>query len=162
MSFRRLHVLLLLCVSTSALPAQQRGSDAQERERVLAAIEGFLQGMRTKDSTLMLRSVDSTSRFTLLRPGPNGTRVVVVTAAQFIGLATRPDRPALDEPIRNPVIQMDGDLASVWAEYQVRRPDGTVSHCGYDAFHVARVSGEWKIINVSDTFRQVGCGERWP
>jgi hypothetical protein len=42
------------------------------------------------------------------------------------------------------------------------RIDGNVSHCGYDAFHLARIGGKWKIINVSDTFRREGCGAAWP
>jgi hypothetical protein len=58
-------------------------------------------------------------------------------------------------------VQIDADLATVWAEYQVRI-DGNVSHCGYDAFHLARLAGRWKIINVSDTFRREGCGAAWP
>lgn len=53
---------------------------------------------------------------TLLRPGPNGTRVVVLKGSEFIKVATNPNQPPLDEPIRNPVVQIDGDLASVWAE----------------------------------------------
>jgi hypothetical protein len=86
---------------------------------------------------------------------------MLLTAAQFMRAVSRPEQPALDEPIRNPVVQVDGDLASVWAEYQVRI-DGKVSHCGFDAFHLARLGGQWKILNVSDTFRRTGCGDPWP
>ena len=74
---------------------------------------------------------------------------------------TRPDQPGLDEPIRNPVVHVSGDLASVWAEYQVRR-DTTVTHCGFDAFHLARRDGRWKILNISDTYQRTGCGPAWP
>jgi hypothetical protein len=106
--------------------------------------------------------VDSLTRITLLRPAPGGgTRVVVLTAPQFMRLAVRPDQPGLDEPIRNPVVHVSGDLASVWAEYQVRR-DGAVTHCGYDAFHLSRRGGRWKLLNVSDTYQQTGCGPAWP
>ena len=134
---------------------------AQDRAAVLATIDNFLRGLRTKDTTLMAAQTDSLTRMTLLRPGPNGTRVFLLTGQQFIALTAKPDQPAFDEPIRNPVVQVDGDLASVWAEYQVRR-DGKVTHCGFDAFHLARLGGKWKILNVSDTFRQTGCGEPWP
>lgn len=41
-------------------------------------------------------------------------------------------------------------------------PKAEVSHCGYDAFHFVRKAGKWRILNVSDTFRQSGCGEAWP
>ncbi|MFL5540146.1 MAG: hypothetical protein ACJ8J0_14245 [Longimicrobiaceae bacterium] len=67
----------------------------------------------------------------------------------------------IDEPIRNPVVLVSGDLATVWAEYQVRR-DTTVTHCGFDAFHLARRDGRWMILNISDTYQQAGCGPAWP
>ena len=145
--------------TATASPEAGTAPAGVERE-VLAAIDTFLIGLRTKDTALMARQVDSLTRFTLLRPGPAGTRVMLLTPAQFMTAVSRPDQPALDEPIRNPIVQIDADLASVWAEYQVRI-DGKVSHCGFDAFHLARLGGRWKILNVSDTFRRSGCGDRW-
>jgi hypothetical protein len=143
-----------------AAPTVSPPARAQAEREVLAAIDTFLIGLRTKDTALMARQVDSLARFTLLRPGQAGTRVMLLTPAQFMAAVTRPDQPGLDEPIRNPVVQVDADLASVWAEYQVRI-DGRVSHCGFDAFHLARLGGRWKILNVSDTFRRTGCGGAW-
>lgn len=67
----------------------------------------------------------------------------------------------LDEPIRNAKVHIDGDLALVWAEYQVR-VNGAVSHCGYDAFQLIRRAGSWKILSIADTFRREGCGPMWP
>lgn len=152
-------VSLAILAAAPALAAQAPAS-ADVRGQVLATIDSFLVGLRTKDTAKMAKHTDTLSRFTLLRPGPAGTRVMLLTPAQFMAAVTRPDQPALDEPIRNPVVQIDGDLASVWAEYQVRI-DGKVSHCGYDAFHLARLGGAWKILNVSDTFRREGCGAMW-
>lgn len=129
---------------------------------MLAAIDGFMTALRTKDTTAMNQHVDSLTRITLIRPARDGgTRVVVLTAAQFIHAVTQPNQPPVDEPIRNPVVQVSGDLATVWAEYQVRR-DTTVTHCGFDAFHLARRDGRWKLLNISDTFQQTGCGPAWP
>jgi hypothetical protein len=152
-------VSIALLAAAPALAAQAPAS-APARAEVLATIDSFLVGLRTRDTAKMSRYTDTLSRFTLLRPGPNGTRVMLLTSAQFIAAVTRPNQPALDEPIRNPVVHIDGDLASVWAEYQVRI-DGKVSHCGYDAFHLARLGGAWKILNVSDTFRREACGAMW-
>lgn len=158
---------LMLVLAPPALaqaPAAATGSvNARVRAEteVLATIDTFLIGLRTKDTALMARQLDSLTRFTLLRPSQAGTRVMLLTPAQFMTAVTRPNQPALDEPIRNPIVHVDGDLASVWAEYQVRI-EGKVSHCGFDAFHLARLGGRWKILNVSDTFRRADCGEVWP
>ena len=157
-------VLALAATPASAQSAAAPASSASsaDRQQVLATIESFLRGLRTKDTTLMAQQMDSLTRLTLLRPLPNGgSRVVVMSGMEFIRNVSRPDQPAIDEPIRNPVVQVDGDLATVWAEYQVII-EGRVSHCGHDAFHLARLGGQWKILNVSDTFRRTGCGDRWP
>lgn len=143
-------------------PAGARETTEQERDAVLGAIQGFMDALRMKDTVALHQHVDSLTRLTLLRPArEGGTRVVVMTGAQFIRAVTQPGQPAIDEPIRNPVVHVSGDLASVWAEYQVRR-DTTVTHCGFDAFHLARRDGRWKLLNVSDTYQQTGCGPAWP
>ena len=149
--------------STMAPPAAgARETTEQERAAVLAAIQSFMDALRMKDTTAMNQHVDSLTRLTLLRPKrEGGTRVVVMSGAQFIRAVTQPNQPGIDEPIRNPVVHVSGDLASVWAEYQVRR-DTTVTHCGFDAFHLARQDGRWKILNISDTYQQTGCGPAWP
>lgn len=158
-------VLALLAACQTAAPPSPSPSavhaSGPDRAEVLGMVESFLQGLRSKDTTLMSAHTDSLTRFTLVRPRPGGgTRVVVLTAPQFIRLISRPDQPGPDEPIRNPVVHVSGDLASVWAEYQVRR-DGAVTHCGYDAFHLHRRGGRWRLLNVSDTFQNTGCGAPW-
>ena len=156
----------LVLLGAASLGAQSPVSpQSPEARAVLAAVTGFTDALKSKDTTAMLRHIDTTyTRMTLLRPAPGGqgVRVALLTGREFIRVVSQPDQPPLDEPIRNPVIQIDGDLATVWAEYQVRRPDRTVSHCGYDAFQLARLNGTWKILNVSDTFRREGCGPAWP
>jgi hypothetical protein len=142
--------------------AGARETTEQERAAVLAALQGFMDALRLKDAAAMSQHVDSLTRITLIRPTRDGgTRVVVLTAPQFIQAVTQPGQPAIDEPVRNPVVHVSGDLATVWAEYQVRR-DTAVTHCGFDAFHLARQGGRWMLLNISDTYQQTGCGPAWP
>ena len=173
---RRRHLVLLLlpllaacqpqtspAPSTTAVPSVgAQETTEQERAAVLAAVQSFMDALRTKDVAAMNQHVDSLTRLTLIRPTrEGGTRVVVMTAAQFIQAVTPPGQPGVDEPIRNPVVHVSGDLATVWAEYQVRR-DTTVTHCGFDAFHLVRREGRWKFLNISDTYQTTGCGPAWP
>ncbi|HYR06834.1 MAG TPA: nuclear transport factor 2 family protein [Longimicrobium sp.] len=173
---RRRHLVLLLLPLIAACQAQTSPAPStaaaaqggavetteQERAAVLATLQTFMDALRMGDTTAMNLHVDSLTRLTLIRPRPEGgSRVVVMTSSDFNRAVKRQGSPGLDEPIRNPVVHVSGDLASVWAEYQVRR-DGTVSHCGFDAFHLARRDGRWKILNISDTFQQTGCGPAWP
>jgi hypothetical protein len=150
----------MLALLLTAAPAVVHGQ-ANDTTAVLATLERFTGALRAKDSLGMRAVLHEQARFTLLRPAPGGgVRVMVLDAATFPRLVSAPNGPVLDEPIRNQVVQIDADLATVWAEYQVRIA-GKVSHCGYDAFHLVRQPDGWKILNVSDTFRREGCGAMW-
>ncbi|MCC6241842.1 MAG: nuclear transport factor 2 family protein [Gemmatimonadaceae bacterium] len=145
-----------------ALASAQAASKAADSVAVMRSLDVMLTAMRTRDAAGLGGIFHEHARMTLLRPAQDGsTRVVVLTGAQFVEAATNPQQPILDEPVRNAKVEIDGNLATVWAEYQVRI-DGKVSHCGYDAFQLVKVSGTWKILNVSDTFRREGCGPMWP
>ncbi len=155
----RLSPLLLAAVCAAA--PSSAAAQAADTAAVVATITRMFDALRTKDGATVRAVLDSAARFTLLRSSPEGgARVVVLTGEQFVTAVTNPQGAGLDEPIRNVEVRIDGDLAAVWAEYQVRI-DGNVSHCGYDAFHLVRKGGEWKILNVSDSFRQQGCGPAW-
>lgn len=156
-SFRILLAALALGVAAPTPAAAQRSDSTA----VLQTLNRMLDAMRTRNADELRAVFHEQVRMTLLRPAPGGGyRAVVLTGEQFIAAATNPNGPVLDEPVRNPVVHLDADLATVWAEYQVRS-NGKVSHCGYDAFTFVRVDGAWKVIAVADTFRQQGCGPVW-
>ena len=60
------------------------------------------------------------------------------------------------ETISNPAIEIDGDIAMVWAPFVVR-VDGKVSNCGYDLFDLVRENGVWKVMNLTFSSRTSGC-----
>jgi hypothetical protein len=162
----RLRPALLLAASLScaAAPLTAQPRIAADSSAIMQALDHFLGAMRMKDTTTMLRALHPQARFTLLRPasaGSDSVRVVVLSGAEFVKVATNPAGPVLDEPVRNPRLTIDGHLATVWAEYQVRI-NGGVSHCGYDAMQFVRTGAGWLLLNVADTFRRTGCGAIWP
>lgn len=153
---------LAVTASSPTMALAQAASKAADSAAVMRTIDVMLTAMRARDAAGLGGVFHEQARMTLLRPVQDGTtRVVVLTGAQFVEAATNPQQPILDEPIRNAKIEIDGNLATVWAEYQVRI-DGKVSHCGYDAFQLVKVTGTWKILAVADTFRRDGCGPMWP
>lgn len=149
----------------SAAPAAAVGAretTEQERAAVLATVDSFMAALRAGDAAAMSQHVDSLTRLTLIRPTRDGgSRVIVLTGAEFIRAVTPPSQNGVDEPIRNPVVQVSGDLATVWVEYQVREGD-TVPQCGFDAFHLVRRDGRWRMLNLADTYQATGCGPAWP
>jgi len=145
-------LLGLTCLAAAPLGAQARQAEGE----VLDVVRRMLKVLETKDAASVAALVDSTTRFTLLRPG----RVIVLTGHQFLDAVSNPNSPPAVELIRNPEVRIDGDLATVWTEYQLI-VNGAVSHCGFDAFQLSRAGGAWKLLNVSDSFRNTGCGGPW-
>lgn len=147
--------LLGVALATVPLAGHAQSDSAQ----VVSALTRFFDAARTKDTATVRAAFDDAARLTLLRPDPNGgVRVMTLGAQQFVQAVA--GGSGLDEPIRNVKVMIDGDLASVWAEYQVRA-NGAVSHCGYDALHMVRRPGGWKILSIADSFRREGCGAAW-
>ena len=149
-------------LAASMLFVVPAAAQSPAEKEVLASVQAFLAAMKAKDTVGMRLALDPVSRFTLLRSTPNGTQVMNLSGADFLRAVSDPQGPTYDEPIRKPVIHINGDLAHVWVEYQVRLEPGKVHHCGYDSFQMARLGGRWRILNVSDTYTEEGCGTPWP
>ena len=147
-------------LALSLVLATPAAAQSQAETEVLGVVKAMLDVIRTKDVASVRQYVDSTTRFTLTRPTPDGgTRVVVLTGDQFLQNVGNPGGQPAVELIRNPEVRIDGDLAQVWLEYQFH-VNGQMSHCGFDAFHLVKTGGGWKVVNISDSFRRE-CGAMW-
>ena len=155
-------ICIIAALVLFAAPWATAASQSPQAKEVLASLQSFLDAMKAKDTVGMKLALDPLTRFTLLRSSASGTQVMVLTGTEFLRAVSQPNGPTYDEPLRKPVVHIDGDLATVWAEYQVRLEPGKVHHCGYDSFQMARLGGRWKILSVSDTYREDGCGAAWP
>mgnify|MGYP002780051673 CR=1 FL=1 len=154
--------LTAACSRSAATPTPTPLASAADSAAVVSTLTRMFDALRVKDAATLRSILHPDARFTLFRPAPDGSvRVNVLTGAQFVQATTAANAPGLDEPIRNVRVTVDGALATAWAEYQVRT-NGTVSHCGYDAFHLVRTATGWQVVNTADSFRREGCGPIWP
>lgn len=158
MRFARL--LSLLFVALAGLPcgAAAQGSD---REAILATVQKVFDAMRTRDTALLSQAFDSTAR--LVSVSVRGTPSVnLVPPSQFGAAITRaPAGDVWNERIYDPEVRVDGNVAQVWAYYTFHR-NTTFSHCGIDAFMLAKVGGVWKITQLADSRRTEGCTHQTP
>jgi len=53
-------------------------------------------------------------------------------------------------------VRQNDNLATVWARYTFFAGE-QLSHCGYDAFQLAKSDQGWKIFAIADTQRREGC-----
>jgi hypothetical protein len=142
---------------TAAAPSP---APQDERAAILAVVTQVFDGMRARDGERVRKAFHPSAQLVTTSVRDGGPEISVVTLEAFITAVTRPRPEMADERTRNEVVHIDGHLASVWAEYALYR-GRTFSHCGIDAFHLAKDSEGWKIVALGDTRRTTGCDD-WP
>ena len=116
-------------------------------------VHQLFDAMRSKDTTAMRGLFHASAR--LQRTGRNQAGELIVGDTpidRFIQVIGGADGD-LDEQIWDAEVRVDGDLATVWTKYAFFFNE-QFSHCGMDAFQLARLADGWKIIQISDTQRR--------
>ena len=123
---------------------------------VVAVVKHFFDGMRTRDTSLM-RSTVAPGAVLVSAGGLTGLGEPSTVDA-FIERIGNGSGPGNDEQIENPKVQVDGQLASLWAYFTlVRGGETRINHCGIDSFLLRKGPDGWKVFHVSDTHRTEGC-----
>lgn len=148
---RTLAGLLLTALAVTA-PLAAQG----EAGEVRAVVQQLFDGMRARDTGRMRALLHPQAR--MASPGTrNGVFAVTVeTPDAWLAQVARSTGPILDERITSIEVRIDGLLASVWAGYDFY-VGPRFSHCGVDAFHLVRTPEGWRIVDLADTRRRVGC-----
>jgi putative lumazine-binding protein len=153
-----MRAMILSAVLLLPLPRLTPALRAQAEERaVMAVVQQLFDGMRARDTAKMRATLHPDAR--LVSAGVKDSVPTVAIEPITGWLSGIPNaRPGLllDERIRNPVVRVDGGLASVWAEYTFYLGD-KVNHCGVDTFHLVKTADGWRIIDLADTRRREGC-----
>jgi hypothetical protein len=153
---RRLRFVLLVFALLPAPLQAQAGTDGTTA--VKATIDRVFQGMATADSAMVRAEFAEGARFALLRTTPDSTHILYAPIDGWLrGIAG--SGGGWREQLFDTVVQVDGDIASVWTGYNFYL-DGKLRHCGTDSMELLRVAGAWKITQLSDTQRTEGCAER--
>jgi hypothetical protein len=147
-------VPLLLATGMTTAGIAQRGDP--ERQAVLATIHRLFDGMRNGDSAAVRAAFHPSAYLATALQPPTGPVLRIDTLETFIRAVGSPRDQVWDERVGNEEVRMDGPLATVWTEYSFFA--GTkFSHCGVDAFQLARTGEGWRIIALTDTRRREGC-----
>lgn len=149
----------LLAQSTGHPGVSRGASGGPDSAAVLAVVHRVFDAMRSRDSAA-LRATFATGAQMISTGSRNGAAVVEVESPDgFIAAVGKPSDATWDERIYHPEVRLDGDLATVWAEYDFYL-GGKFSHCGVDTFILGRTADGWKIASVADTRRREGCPQR--
>jgi hypothetical protein len=148
-----MRALLLISTLAAAPLAAQSDVPPATRDSIVAVAKRLFDGMRAHDST-MVRSVFAPGAMMMgqIRPGQP---VTFSSVDGFVQAVARPDAP-WDEQIYDPIVQVDGNLASLWVFYTFHHGE-RFTHCGVDAIQLVRTGDGWKISLIADTRRQDNC-----
>jgi hypothetical protein len=106
--------------------------------------------MRTRDTTLMRAQLDPTARMIAITPEQ---KIATIDPSRWIGGVGKATGDAYDERIFDPEVRVDDNIATVWTYYEFWLGP-KLSHCGIDAFFLAKTSAGWKVNQVADTRRK--------
>lgn len=160
---RRHSILAYLCVGSAALvlcgaarPLSAQSSDA-DRAAVLSVVQRLFTAMAQRDTTAARALLMPGSRFVAIFGDGTGSTPRVQADTTFLrNLATGTDR--LLERMWEPVVQLRGPLATVWAPYDFY-VNGQRTHCGVDTFTLLRGGMVWRLSDISYTVERTGCAD---
>jgi hypothetical protein len=146
-------------VGRAATGTATAAQDSARRD-VLAVVQQLFDGMRARDTAKMRSLFDTGATLVAAGARGGGPGVQRMSVSQFVAaIAGAPAGRLIDERIYAPEVRIDANLATVWTEYDLYVGD-QFSHCGVDAFQLARTAAGWKIVALADTRRREGCPPR--
>jgi len=139
----------------SLLAAAPAGAQRDERA-IVDAVTKFLDGIRTRDTSLMRSTVVAGATLVPVG-GPTG----LGAPSTIDGIIERTGQgtgPGNDERIEAPKVQIDDQLASLWAYFTLTRPStARIGACGVNMFLLRKGPDGWKIFQIAATSRTEGC-----
>lgn len=126
-------------------------------QEIMKPIHGLFEGMMKGDSSLVHAVFTPGATMVSLGMDKNGDPMVRrQTLEPFLKAIGTPHKEAWQEPIWNIKIESEGMLAQVWVSYAFY-VGKNFSHCGVDAFHLAKIKNDWKIFHLADTRQRENC-----
>ncbi|MEZ4778625.1 MAG: nuclear transport factor 2 family protein [Flavobacteriaceae bacterium] len=151
MKFLFLSAFLFFSIATFG---QNSFSEEAAKQLVTTFFEGFHKG-----DTLLMKSVmvENLPNQTVFTTKQGEAKVMDGNMSEFLkAIASRPADQIWEEKLLDYKVQIDGNLAHVWTPYEFWL-NGTFSHCGANAFTLAKTETGWKILHLIDSRRREGC-----
>jgi len=130
--------------------------DGSDERAVLATVDRLLAGINARDAAAIGATLRAEGGATVVTEAGNGPATVRYLAWPELLARFQPGPETFDERIFSPAVEIDGDVAMVWAPY-VFRLNGTVHHCGTNHVSLVREGGAWKIASLAWNQRTAGC-----
>jgi len=148
--------LILCLIAFSQLAFSQSEG---EKESVMKPIKKLFEAMQKGDSAMLRKAFASQVTMATIRKD-NAGKLIFTRESSLDGFAKAigtPHTEAYNEMIWGEKVEIDGNFAQTWMSYAFY-VGKKFSHCGVDAFHLAKGDdGTWKIFHLADTRQKEGC-----
>lgn len=142
---QRIIVFLFLTISSLLF--------SQEKE-VQKSIDDFFVGLNSKDTTAIRKQCYKSVIVQTIHKTKQGNQLKTDNFNNFlISISMIPVEVKIEEKILEYKIEVDGNLAHVWAPYEFY-VDGNLSHKGVNSFTLYKEDFNWQIIYIIDTRRR--------
>lgn len=152
--------LLLLAAQTTPVAPIVKGTalppPGTEEGDVIAPITALLRALERDDGAAVLAVTLPEGSITAAREAPDGKRQRRTVRWADFAASLKPDGTRIEERLGTPAIEIDGDVAMVWAPFTVLE-NGRAASCGYDHFDLVRTDAGWRILNTTYSTRTTGC-----
>ena len=138
-----------------ALSFQATTPSAADQAAIMAPIDAAFAALETQDSAALLRHVYPDGRVNAAGKVPSGAGGLRQSSWTEYAARMKPGN-GFKERIVNPKIEIDGDIALVWAAFTIEG-GGKIVSCGYDHFDMVRQDKAWRIMNITFSTRTTGC-----
>ena len=148
-------LITMVFVSISAITFSQDSFSENDAKQL---IDTFFEGFH-KGDTLIMKSVmvENLPNQTVFTNKEGKANVIDGNISEFLkAIANRPADQVWEEKLLDYKVQIDGNLAHVWTPYEFWF-NGNFSHCGANAFTLAKTEEGWKIVHLIDSRRKEGC-----
>ncbi len=132
-------------LGASGVEAQVGEAQVGEERAVIAAAQALFDAMEALDPEAFRNSMVPDGF--LMSVGVERTRRT--TRDDFAANIARQTRPMI-ERMWNPEVRIDGAVATLWTAYDFYSA-AEFSHCGTDAFQLAKTAEGWKVVVISYT-----------
>jgi hypothetical protein len=139
-------------------PANALAYADDESAAVMAPIDAMFAAFEKGDGAAVLANAYPDGRVAAVGTLPGGAAGVRKFSFAEFAAHLKPEG-AFQERITDPAIEVDGDIAMVWAPFTVR-VGGRLESCGFDHFDLVRENGAWKVMNITFSSRTTGCSAR--
>lgn len=137
-------------------PAPPAEPESPEAPAIIATVQSVFDAMTTRDVTVLKKNMAPDARLAAVSES-EGEPVRVTKGEDFIK-AVSGGTGDWKERMWNPKVRVDGNVATLWAEYDFWL-DGERTHCGTDAVQLVRAGDGWQIVSITYSKRTEGCTE---